>query len=537
MPARIAAARSAAARNLSHLLRLVAIVGASAVTLTMLAVTWQLADRFDAEARVNTVRMVEGGVQALRNANKLVARDYAYWTDAYLAVARNDLDWLDSNIGAGAYATGSMDVVVVAGGALAGPLGWTADGIDDLDPDALAAFATLAQDLVAAQDHPVNATPVGTLAEIDGRLWMISTDWIQPQTEGAGVEGPLALLVSALLIDQDDADELGRLFLIDRITFDRVAGADRDHVLLSGTDGPLARFHWPSPRPGRATLLAFAPPLALAVLVAVIAVVMGFAAISRLAARLERALVAAEAADRTKAEFIAGLSHELRTPMNGILGMLELLQTGPLDRDQTEYVRIALASAETQVEMIDHLLAFGRIESGNMQLSSAPFLPAETLSEVVALAGPTARGKGVALNLATNGPQGLPVHGDRLAFRQIAVNLIGNAIKFTAEGRVEVSLSILPGLDGTRLRLAVADTGPGIPASEQDRIFESFVQADGSAARRAGGVGLGLAISRRLAVQMGGSLTVDSTPGQGSVFLLDLCLDSSDAPESRPRAA
>jgi signal transduction histidine kinase len=487
--------------------------------------------RFDADARLNTQAMVAGGVQAQRAANKTVTRDYATWSEAYAAVQDVDLAWLEANIGTGASINATMDAVVVSGGPLPGVLGWSAAGIGPLsqaDHDALARAAMM---LVAQRGHLPGQGPVSSFVQTGDHVWLVSSAWIVPTEDAGEAEArhepaphSLALLTVAMAVNDGFVARMGELFQIDGLETARAPTARGDSFALMGVDGPVGYLVWPLPRPGRAALANFAVPIALAISLSVAALALGLVAIRRMAERLERALEASREADRTKAEFIASLSHELRTPMNGIVGMLELLQATDLTAEQVEFVTIALASAETQVEMIDHLLAFGQIDSGRLQLSLSPISPAALIGEVVELARPAARAKGLDLTLTTGPQTRAPVMGDRLALRQIAVNLIGNAIKFTTSGGVRVQLAVLDEPGGRRLRLSIDDSGPGIPPADRARIFETFVQGDSSATRAAGGVGLGLAISTRLADLMGGTLRLQDKPTPGACFVFDVLL-------------
>ena len=228
------------------------------------------------------------------------------------------------------------------------------------------------------------------------------------------------------------------------------------------------------------------------------------------------------AADRAKSEFLTTVSHELRTPMNGVLGVAQILETTPLDEDQTELVGVLKASAEGQMALIEELLTFGEVEAGALHLSEeAARLPA-LLGEAMAPARAAASTKGLRLGLAV--PEGAPaIVTDPRRLRQVVVNLVGNAVKFTDEGSVEVSADLEPrGEDGAWLRIAVTDTGPGIAPEEHARVFERFHQVDGSIRRKGGGTGLGLAISRAIAREMGGEIALQSAPGEGSTFTLSV---------------
>ena len=238
-------------------------------------------------------------------------------------------------------------------------------------------------------------------------------------------------------------------------------------------------------------------------------------------AHLRQAKEEAEAGERIKSEFLANISHEIRTPLNGVIGMLQLLLQSRQDEEQREYTQVAHHSAEVLLRMIDEILELTRLNSGHLDLESSPFSPAELVEEIVDLY--TAEASAKSLDLSCLVRPGTPsvVCGDPARVRQILVNLVGNAIKFTEQGRV--ALELLPG-DGDQLEFMVSDTGVGIEADVGEQLFGSFSQADGTATRRFGGPGLGLAIVQQLASLMGGRVDYTSEPGVGSTFRVRLPL-------------
>ena len=232
---------------------------------------------------------------------------------------------------------------------------------------------------------------------------------------------------------------------------------------------------------------------------------------------------AADAANRAKSEFLANMSHEIRTPMNGVVGMTQLLRFTQPSREQEEYLDSLELSCENLLVLINDILDLSRVESGKLELETTDFSPRRCIDEVVANQSSRIKLKGLQLNSDVEAQVPLLVQGDGLRFKQILLNLLGNAIKFTETGSVSISLSALSRDEKScSLQLVVRDTGIGMTADMLERIFNPFEQADNSTTRVYGGSGLGLAICRRLVGLMGGRIWAESTAGQGTAFFVDL---------------
>ena len=518
---------------------LVALVANLAITLGLFLIA---TDRADEYARLNGRKVLALALEDAKSEVALLSYEHAHREEtARHVMAAPDAAWMARNLGAHLTRVHRirLSVVVAPDGTIQTafrdgvPL---AEGLEAVR----AAVAPLAKRLGMAGREPAPAGALVLLGAgyfVAGGSLVASPEYADDRMAAAGGRHALILLrpldeamiarlgdrlglIGLRLVPADGAGLAGRGAAVSLA----VGAADLSHAVAveDAAGGHLGWLAWTPESPGWTLLSrALVPLLILAVLIAWV-----IAWILRRAIVLDhyqhvttRARASAEQANRAKSQFLAMISHEVRTPLTAIMGTVDLLLASPLTEEQHEFVETMRASAKAQLALLNDLLDFSKIEAGRLTLEEVDFDLAAVVDEVVRLFETPAREKGLSFTVPVPPDMGGGLRGDPKRLKQVLSNLLSNAIKFTERGGVSLRLAeCRRDDDGTLLRFEVADTGIGIDPGQLIRLFEPFVQGDQSTARQFGGTGLGLAICKRLAEVMGGSIGVTSEPGQGSTF-------------------
>ena len=515
----------------------------------------------DAIARASEEQLVRSGWDARQAEIGAAIAAEIDWDEA-IAHLDNTFDATWARADVGVFLTQSVGFQQVAILDHSGKTVFAMDSGENVDPGRLAPMLAAAQPLIAqvrtmeVARGPLTARPgVSTLLSkpiqasavslIDGWPVLLYATLVQPDFGSVKqLHATAPVVVSAEPIGRAEVAQMAERY---RLLDARLAPAsaplthNEASVIIPDTAGrDMISIRWKPQRPGtdffRRTGLVGG-----VVLIVFVAILLVFFRATRRAyaelvdgrAQLRKALDASQDASLAKSEFLASMSHEIRTPLNGVMGALHLLKSEALSAEGRTLLQAAQASGEMVAALINDVLDFSKIEAGRMVLSPAPTDVEAVIRDVVAQFAPACQAKGLTLSLDLTGGLGW-AHIDGLRLRQCLYNLVGNAVKFTAEGSIRVTARLDEQPDRRMLHVAVADTGIGIDPASMETVFERFRQADGSTTRRFGGSGLGLAITRQLATLMDGHVGVVSQVGRGSTFTLDVMAPPSVSSAAEP---
>ncbi len=471
------------------------------------------------------------------------------WDAAYSAFGWSvDAPWADANFADYYHSQFGHDVTFVMRG---GQVIYAAHEGERVAPEALgdfpAATGRLVADVaaearVARRQHKVNSAAEvarSGVVRVDGVDYLTAFAAIVPLTQkGAeAYNGSLAVAVSARRIDSVFADTMASDLEVKGLAFLPEARGPQPRVVLTDIDGhPAGALAWAAEDPGLSLLKSVAPWILAGFVVLVAAGVFLFLRVSEALGALKAGRVAlvaakeeAEAANAAKTRFLANMSHEVRTPLNGVLGMAQVMSADELSEPQTRRLHILEESGRSLLALLNDILDIARLETGAVRLRTEPFDLGPLVEASCAAFSGAAAAKGLALDVDMAPELAGRWAGDPVRLRQVLGNLVANAVKFTDEGRVV--LRVRPA--GQGLRFEVEDTGPGIAAEDQGRLFKIFSQVDNSLTRAHDGAGLGLSICRELVELMGGAIGVRSAPGEGSTFHFSVPLSRAQRPALR----
>lgn len=513
--------------SISHRLLLGMIIGFSAVIAAVgLAVTL-MAVQTDRQTADTSFKLAQISVAKFEAQLERQLREHLHQANLRASIKNGELEHFHEDAGPTTPSNGNIDPqeIIISDGA--SQFNWISGGTKFSPQDLLP--LNLRRSLINRLDaRDVTRKPVVlTYTMYEGELWLLGmTQITSPKETIINSEDTTLFLVFGVHV----SDQIHALVPKAYLWLDEASGIPKGHVsfLLQGIDGnTLARVVWPTSHIGWASLTRALPVIILALVFIGFLVLFLFKSIRDYIFQLERGLRSAQKASKVKSHFLANISHELRTPMNAVIGLVSLLKRSKLDDDQKEMIEVIWESANAQMALLNDLTDISKIEANTLTLNCAPFEPVREIRSIVGLFKQQAHEKGIDLNFTLpDGSHPLAI-GDSKAFRQVATNLVSNAVKFTDHGTVHVIVNLNCVAEvGMEFEMIVTDTGSGIPDLQQAEIFKRFHRVEANLANSKDGSGLGLAICKALTDLMGGRIDLQSQLGKGSIFTLTIPFDN-----------
>jgi len=501
-------------------------IAVAMMVFTILATTLWMAKKNNDLATENSRAMVFGGLNAQIEELGTLNIDYAWWDGAVDNIRDEEKEWLHSNIGSAVTESETMDHLIITkpnGDIL---VSYSIDAGEQVGTSTAPPEITFKMYELAVQ---LPISPIVTkhkLLKFSNTLYLFTITRVTPQNDFSKVDpASLPYIIMGRDLSSVRLSDVGKKFLIDDLRFTEQKVETGQLIEIEGENNSIIGYlAWTPSKPGNALLQAVAPPLSISLFVFIAIAAWVNRHFGKAVAIVETSLISAQAADQAKTDFLSNISHELRTPMNGVLTMAHVLSTTELNEDQSSILEVILESSEIQMQIINEILDFSILDSGALQLEEFPFSLSEMITSATTLLDPKARAKDLKLTSFLSPNLSDTVVGDAVRVRQIFTNLLSNAIKFTDNGSVKLEISGSQKGGMTHLIVAVSDTGIGIEEDQLMNIFERFWQVDSSKTRRADGNGLGLSNIKITVEKLKGKIDVESEIGKGSTFTVSFDL-------------
>jgi signal transduction histidine kinase len=520
------------------------------VTILTVGVTiYSMAMEHNKKSAEDSKTMVVGALSELAKSNENLTIDYSWWNEAYDRVISDDTAWIEYNFGASVYSpANTLDLFVSVQPATANhavKYAWAAGFGEQLvpdviDPQTIRRFSDRLSS-VDSNDRLV----VSEYIRINDSIYIVAAAHVIPDDFQGLEQSELFINIMGVQLSDKRLLDMGNHFLIDDLSLSYAEDPSKiAHALVTDEGDIAGQIIWTPSRPGNLLLKKAVLPVSLVMIVfSVFAIwlsqrikTLGISLIEE-KNRSDDLRVEAQVANRAKSEFLANMSHEIRTPLHGVKSSTDILIKQERDEQKLQFLEIIEHSSETLIEIIDGLLDLSKIEAGKFMLKYEDFSLRQCIYDVQSLMKQLAFDNNI--EYRTDIQNRLPemVVGDRGRIRQVLINIIGNAIKFTPEGSVKTRIHSQISANAVALTIDVIDSGIGISPDHIETIFEKFRQADESMTKELPGTGLGLAISAMLVKEMGGKISVKSELGIGSVFRIELSLPLAHTTLSENRYA